>query len=181
VTRQVVLLRAVNVGGRKLAMADLRRALTDAGCRAVETYIQSGNAVLEPPEDRPASGAGLAAWLEAVISDEAGFPVPVVCRSASELRRTVDRNPFPQAGGKLLHVVFLADSPPPGALDQVQAVPPEAFQLVGPDLYLHLPNGMGRSKLPLELDRAGRKLTPPTVATARNWNTVLELLARAER
>jgi uncharacterized protein (DUF1697 family) len=48
---------------------------------------------------------------------------------------------------------------------------PEEFAVRGSDLYLHLPNGMGRAKLPPYLDR---QLKIPT--TVRNWNTVTKLV-----
>jgi len=45
-TRYVVLLRAINVGGRnKIPMAELRELLTKLGFSDVVTYIQSGNVV----------------------------------------------------------------------------------------------------------------------------------------
>ena len=49
---------------------------------------------------------------------------------------------------------------------------PFRFQLDGRELYLHLPNGAGRSKL--TLDYIERRLA--VRGTARNWNTVLKLL-----
>ena len=46
-TRHIVLLRGINLGGRnRIGMAALREALTEAGFEDVRTYIQSGNAVL---------------------------------------------------------------------------------------------------------------------------------------
>jgi len=41
----------------------------------------------------------------------------------------------------------------------------------GHDLYLYLPNGVGRTKLPAYLDRQLK--TPFTI---RNWNTVMKLI-----
>ncbi len=48
---------------------------------------------------------------------------------------------------------------------------PEDVVVDGSDVYLHLPNGMGRSKLP---DYLGRQLAVPI--TFRNWNTVTKLV-----
>ena len=173
--RVVVLLRAVNLGkARKVPMAALRAALEAAGCSDVVSYIQSGNLVITPPEPEPAD---LAAWLEDVIADHAGIEVPVVLRTADEIEQTVARNPYPTAGGTQLHVVFFAEQPATGALAEVdpQEFAPDEFALVGRDLYLHLPDGMARTKLPGALERAGRKAGPPAVGTARNWNTVLKM------
>src|SRR5262245_18728425 len=102
--RIVVLLRGVNVGGRKLPMNALRSGLEEAGCADVVTYIQSGNVVLAPPAGR--KPAQLRPWFESTISSIAGYEVGVVLRTAAELRHTVEHNPFPDAGGTALHVVF---------------------------------------------------------------------------
>jgi uncharacterized protein (DUF1697 family) len=177
--REIVLLRGVNVGtGRKLSMAALREALEAAGCSGVSTYIQSGNVVLAPPQPAPADRA---AWLEGIIAEVAGFEVLVVLRSYAELQQTVACNPYPGAGGTKLHVVFFPDEPGRDALDGVDlaAFEPEECSLVGRDLYLHLPDGMGRAKLPVALEKAARRAKSPLVGTARNWNTVLKLVELA--
>lgn len=176
--REIVLLRAVNVGGRTLSMAALRDALAGAGCTDVATYIQSGNVVLTTPKGAPRD---LPEWLGGIISELAGYDVPVVLRTLAQLERTVERNPYPQATGTQLHVVFFAADPPRSIVDGFDLAPfaPEHCTLVDLDLYLHLPNGMGRAQLPLALDKAGRKLKPPSIGTARNWNTVLKLVDMA--
>jgi uncharacterized protein (DUF1697 family) len=48
---------------------------------------------------------------------------------------------------------------------------PEAIAVRGTDVYFHLPNGMGRAKLP---ELFGRWVKTP--ATMRNWRTVTKLL-----
>jgi uncharacterized protein (DUF1697 family) len=180
VVRLVALLRGVNVGGRPLSMSGLRDALAAAGCTDVATYIQSGNVVLTPPEPAPDD---LQTWLEQEISAVAGFDVPVVLRTSQELEATVAANPYPDTGGTRLHVVFFAADPGSAVLDglDVATFAPEACTLVGRDLYLHLPGGMGRAKLPVALERAGRAAQPPAVGTARNWSTVLKLVELAGR
>jgi uncharacterized protein (DUF1697 family) len=174
VSRTVVLLRSVNIGGRRLSMAALRDGLHEAGCRDVVTYVQSGNVVLIPPTD---VDGHLGRWLEAHVSDLAGFPVAVVLRSAAELRAVVAANPYPDAGGTHLHVVFFAGEQPVGLLDGVDltAHAPEHGTAMGREIYLHLPQGMGRATLPVALEKLTRR-SAATVATTRNWNTVLELL-----
>jgi uncharacterized protein (DUF1697 family) len=175
VERVVALLRGVNVGGRKLSMAALRDGLTRAGCTDVETYIQSGNVVLTSP---PSAGSDTDAWLSSVISRVAGFEVAVVTRTADELDAVIAENPYPDAGGTQLHVVFHCDAPDPTVLAQVpmERFAPEACTLVGRDLYLYVPNGLGRALLPAAIDKAARKVKVAP-GTARNWNTVLKLQA----
>lgn len=171
--RVVALLRGVNIGKRQLPMAALREGLTAAGCRDVATYVQSGNVVLTPP-----SGPGeLEAWLAEVIGGIAGFDVPVVVRTADELAAVVERNPYPDAGGTRLHVVFCSPHAPADLLDvvDVAAASPEHATVVGGDLYLHLPDGMGRARLPVLIERGTKR--SGIVGTSRNWNTVERLLA----
>lgn len=153
-------------------MATLRAGLAELGCADVSTYIQSGNVVLTPP----AVDGSLDAWLSERIGEIAGFDVPTVTRSAAELDELVAGNPYPSASGTQLHVVFFG-APPPAALFESldpAAVAPEEWTLTGRDLYLHLPNGMGRALLPVAMEKAGRRLKAPP-GTSRNWNTVRKL------
>jgi uncharacterized protein (DUF1697 family) len=50
---------------------------------------------------------------------------------------------------------------------------PDAFQVLGQEIYLHLPNGMARTKL----TNAYFDSKLSTTCTARNWATVLKLSA----
>lgn len=168
----VALLRGINVGGnRRLKMADLREVFAAAGAHDIATYIQSGNVVFtHPARSQPA----LAAELEQRIAKKVGLAVPVVLRSAGELARAIADSPFPDADADELHVAFLATRPPANVPPiDARAFAPERCAVIGRDLYLYLPNGMGRSKL------AAAVLARPTAigagGTARNWRTVLKL------
>jgi uncharacterized protein (DUF1697 family) len=117
----------------------------------------------------------------AAIAERFSLRVPVITRTADELREVSEHNPFLAAGGapSTLHVMFLADHPSPAraaALDP-QRSPGDSFALRGRDLYLHLPNGAARTKL--TNDYFDTKLA--TTSTGRNWNTVLRLLDLAQR
>jgi uncharacterized protein (DUF1697 family) len=89
----VALLRAVNVGGRKLPMAELRSLCGELGWEKVETYIQSGNVVFS------ASGQpeALEAMLETAIKDRFRLDVPVIVRTARQWASYAKANPFPEA------------------------------------------------------------------------------------
>jgi len=143
----LALLRGINVGGHgKLSMVELTRLCTAAGCENVRTYIQSGNVIFTAT---PANAAALPALL----------PAPTLLRTHAELAGLIAHNPYPPEHS---HVVFLFE--PPTKLPV--AVAPEAFTVYGLHLYLHLPNGVGNSKLAASLTRQG---------TARNWRTVTML------
>ena len=186
VTTMVALLRGVNVGGRnKLGMAELRRIAESCGYEEVRTYIQSGNVVLSTPTGgkgaKAADPAAVARRLERAIEAETGLRPDVVVRSEAELAATVQANPWVSRGvaPSELHITFLAgtEAPDPpqvlGRLDP-SAYAPEEVELIGRELHLRLPNGLGRSKLAADLARAkGAR------GTTRNWRTVTTLLTMA--
>jgi len=163
----VALLRGVNVGGRKLPMADLRELVESLGYDDVRTYIQSGNLIFRAAKrPRPAE-------LEAAIEQRFGLGVDVILRSPANLAAVVKRDPFPRAERSMLHVGFMAAKPSASAVAAIDGEPfrPDEFAVVGTELYLHLPGGMGRAKLP---EYVLRRLKVAT--TVRNWNTVTKLV-----
>ena len=173
--RYIALLRGINVGGnRSVRMEALRKTVTAAGGTDVETYIQSGNVVLGHALRSPAK---VAEALTAAISKACKFDVPVVVRTAAEWDRVIADNPFAGAAPEHLHVFFLPAAPPADALDRIDAAAfaPERFVPAGRELYLALPNGIGRS----QLVGKGMRVKALAPATARNWRTVLRLQAMA--
>jgi uncharacterized protein (DUF1697 family) len=164
----VALLRGVNVGGHRIRMPDLIELFGAAGCEDVKTYVQSGNVVFRHNQR---SDQALIDDLEKRMKAEYGFAVPVILRHQDEWQAVLDDNPYPVDEPTKLHVVFLASKPPAKALDVVDrgAFEPEQFTLIGRHIYLHLPEGMGRAKLPPKLDIKG------VVGTARNWRSVTKL------
>ena len=154
-------------------MRDLESLFTAAGCRSVATYIQSGNVVFEAS---PALVKRVPALIESAIADRYGFQVPVVTRTGRELRAIVRGNPFLKRGAHIetLHVAFLEERPAAAdvkALDPDRS-PPDAFVVRGREIYLHCPNGYGRSKL----TNAYFDSKLGTTSTVRNWKTLLALL-----
>jgi uncharacterized protein (DUF1697 family) len=161
----VVLLRAVNVGGTgKLPMGDLKRLCEKAGFQNVRTYIASGNVVAER------DGAEAKAALEAELGAYAGKPVGVIIRTAAEMARVVADNPFPDRPASRTVAIFLDHAPPPDALKDVKGQADEELQLGAREIYVHYPDGIGRSKLRIPAAGDG---------TARNMNTVAKLAAMA--
>ncbi len=174
----VALLRGVNVGGKNLlSMPELAALFEAAGCAGVRTYIQSGNVLFAAPA---ALARRVPEEIASRIEQRHGLRVPVILRSAAELRRVAARNPFLRAGAdpQRLHVAFLAAAPGRAAaarLDPARS-PPDAFAVLGREVYLSLPNGAGRTRLGNDyLER-----TLGTTSTLRNWNTVLKLASLLE-
>jgi uncharacterized protein (DUF1697 family) len=170
--RFVALLRGINVGkNNRIAMADLRQLLADAGYTDIRTHLQSGNALFDA--GGKATSKKVAADLERAISERFGFDVKVVARTRDELGAVIAGNTLPSTDGAKLHVAFLDAAVDPTRISDVDpdGYRPEEFQLGERELYLWCANGVIQSKIMKVLTekRLGR------VMTARNWNTVNKL------
>jgi uncharacterized protein (DUF1697 family) len=170
----VALLRGINVGGRnKLPMKDLAAIFTEAGCTNVRTYIQSGNVLFTAA---PGRAKRLPQLTSLEIADRFGYRVPVVLRTADEIRRVAAGNPFLKSGADpgSLHVAFLSELPANRRLAALAGnrSPGDSFQVRGREIYLHLPNGVARTKLTSDYFDS----TLATTSTMRNWRTVVKLL-----
>jgi uncharacterized protein (DUF1697 family) len=168
------LLRGINVGGKvKIPMADLRATLSSLGFEDVVTYIQSGNAVFRAPKsDEKAVATGI----ERAIQEAFGHDVAVLLRTHDELEQVERGTPYPvdDAAPTRVHVVFLDEAPAKAAVSGLDPnrSPGDEFAVLGREIYLSLPNGLGRSKLTIDWFERGLGVR----ATARNWNTLRKLI-----
>jgi len=176
----ISMLRGVNVGPHKrMRMEDLRALYSSLKLRDPQTYVQSGNVVFKTDESDLAI---LAKRIEAGIEKKFGFRSDVILRTAADLRRVIEKNPF--AGrtdvdpSKLL-VTFLASDPGEEVREKIRAIEasPEELWMDGRELYIYYPNGMARPTLAFPVIEKTLK----TSATGRNWNTVTNLRDLAER
>ena len=170
--RLIALLRAVNVGGRKLPMAELRALCGELGWEDVETYIQSGNVVFSAR----GKAEKLEDELEQAIRERFGLDVPVIVRTASQWAAYGKANPFPEAAEKQPNALQLLVSKRPADADAAEtlmerAQSGETVKAAGGALWFHFPDGIARSKLtPALIDRACG-----SPSTGRNWRTVVKL------
>lgn len=172
-TTCIALLRAVNVGGaNSLRTADFVRVLERVGLQSVRTYIQTGNAVFHTAR---AQTAGLSNRIKAEIRRAHGFAPDVLVLTLRDLQRAVASNPYPEVDSnpKALHVMFLSSAPkkPDLAILDSAKKASERFALKGKIFYLHAPDGVGRSKLSVRIERS-----LGVWGTARNWRTTCKLL-----
>jgi len=110
-TKYVVLLRKVNVGGNNLIKMDaLRRAFEAAGFKNVRTFQQAGNVVFETATKNPVS---ISEKVERHVSHAFNTDVRAIVFALDELARIAKQNPFKRvvAGDVMLCVAFLADKP----------------------------------------------------------------------
>ena len=169
----VALLRGINLGARnRVAMDDLRAVLAGLGYGDVRTHLQSGNAVFTAPDRGPGP---VAAKLHAALDDRYDFDVPVIVRTAAQVRRVATADPHGDvADDPARYLVQFADGPiPKRAFDDLDrsGYEPERLAVRGSEAYLWLPGGLHRSRLAPAVER---RLTGLTV-TVRNWRTVLAL------
>ena len=170
----IALLRGINVGGKNvLPMKDLVTLLEDIGAQNVKTHIQSGNAVLQSQET---NASLLSNEIGNAIMERHGLEPRVLLLEPKEVEEVVESNPFREAESepRTLHVYFLASEPKSPDLYALESIRSgnERFALRGRALYLHAPDGIGRSKLAANAE----KLLGVSV-TARNWRTVRKLMA----
>jgi uncharacterized protein (DUF1697 family) len=166
-TAFVGLLRAVNVGGRKLVMADLKAVADGLGLGAPKTFIASGNLLFTSS----GSEGEVKAQLEAALTKHMGKPVGVMVRTAKEMAAVAEANPFADEPGNKVVAIFLDEAPPKGAAEQAKNVVDERMALGVREIYVHYPSGQGRSKLRIPAAANG---------TARNMNTVTKLAELAK-
>jgi len=168
----IALLRGINVGGRnRLPMKSLSQILESAGCEQVKTYIQSGNVVFKADIE---STARFGEEIGQVIEREHGFCPAIRLLTGDELGYAIASNPYPEATSepKALHLSFLERPPEEARISAANQLlsESESFTVTGKLLYLHAPEGIGRSKFAGGIDRALQMQT-----TGRNWRTVMKL------
>jgi uncharacterized protein (DUF1697 family) len=172
----IALLRAVNVGGTgKLAMAEMKAMLLKLGFADAATLLQSGNVVFSG-DGRKAEA--LEKFLEAETVKRFKITPDYFVRTAKEWCEIVAANPFPREAendpGRLV-LAALKHAPKAEAVKALQAAIKgrETVRAGTRHLYIYYPDGQGTSKLTMTVIE--KHLS--TRGTARNWNTVLKLLA----
>ena len=158
-------------------MGELRPALAALGLEDVASYLQSGNVVFRSSSET----RQLVDDIEQEIARVFGANIAVLLRTPAELEQIAAGNPFlgDEADPTKLHVVFLDAEPAAKAAAELDPnrSPPDRFSVHAREIYLHLPNGAGRSKL--TIDYFERQLA--VRATARNWRTVTTLIELAQQ
>ncbi len=179
-TACVSLFRGINVGGhQKIKMSELKDLHESLGLRDVSTYVQSGNVVFTTDEPDLAQ---LPQQIERGFEQRFGIHAEAIVRTSTELREIMEKNPFQNQQAKepkWVVVMFLAARPEKTAWEALanSYAGHEEFSLIGKEMYLYYPNGIGRSKLSGAFIERKLKMA----GTARNWNTVTQILEMMRR
>ncbi len=173
-TEYAAFLRGVNVGGVNLKMADVARALTEAGFNNVRTILASGNVVLD------ASGRGGAGAVrkkaEAALRERFGYEAWVLVYDLATVRAIVDAYPFDsEVDGYQSYVTFVADK---AVLDELAALgegagPHERIGAGAGVVYWQVPKG---GTLDSTIGKTMGKPRYKSSTTTRNLRTLAKVL-----
>ncbi len=174
----IAILRGINVGGKTLKMADLRKSLEKRDFKKVSTYIQSGNVFFQYQYEKPAVPEQK---IQHAIKNDFGLDVSVIVLTTNKLKNIIAANPFkddPAKDTSFMHVTFLQSAPENDNRASVLDKKTSGEEVVFSDeaVYLYCPNGYGNSKLSNKLIENKLKVA----ATTRNWKTTLKLLELVE-
>jgi uncharacterized protein (DUF1697 family) len=177
----ISMLRGINVTGHKMIkMAELEELYKSLRLSNVATYIQSDNVIFQSGNTDPVP---IESSIEKAIEKSFGFSVTVILRRPPQLRKVISKCPFLSASkpdGSWLYVTFLKARPLPSlvkALAQVGSKNSDRYEIAGSEIYLHCPNGYGKTQFSNNFFEKHLKVA----ATTRNWNTVKTLLAMASQ
>ena len=172
---RVGFLRAVNVGKRRVPMARLAAVCEDLGYGDVWTYVNSGNVVL----DTTGARGGIEAALEKALEDEFGFECTTFVRTAAELRKVLDAEPFTLAAGDTHFVTFLKKAPSTADATALEALSNdfETLEVHGADVHWLMHGKSTDSRL---TRRDWEKVLGPLSSTSRNVTMLTKLVAKIE-
>lgn len=170
----VAFLRGVNLGKRRMKMAELKAACEAMGLTQVKTILASGNVRFETGD-----AGGLKGKLEDGLSQAFDFRIGVILRSAAEIEAMIGEAPFDKVAPEAdvaLHVLLthqtLDPRPDLSGLSEYIEVP----RIDEREIYFvahRQPNG----RYTEGLDKLGPMLPKGIEVTMRNWNTMLKVLA----
>ena len=170
--KYIILLRGINVSGKnKLPMADLRELLNDLRFQNVQTYIQSGNIILTSELSKSITRKRIKNGILAKF----GYDIPVIIRTVFEFEKAIINNPFKESTEKKKMFFTFLNRVPKDVNIEINTSVSDAYKIVNDVVYLFCETGYGNTKLSNNLFEKKLKV----IATTRNYNTTLKMLALA--
>lgn len=173
-TTHILLLRGINVSGHNLIkMEALTKVLIKLGYENVQTYIQSGNVILQSDE----TPSKIAFTVKQELFKEFGHDVPVIVVSRKDLENCLSNNPFlkeKEADLKKLYVAFVSMELNENSIHdlKISNIKPDEVHLDRNKIFIKY--DVSPAKTRLDQKYIEKKLN--LKATIRNWNTVVKLL-----
>ncbi len=172
----ISLLRGINVSGKnKIKMAELKEMFFSLGFENVITYIQSGNVIFSSQEKNKKD---IEKKIKEEILKQWNFDVPVLIKTVEEFKNVVENNPFIEKDENIditkLHLTFLKEIPLEEHLEKIKtySFSPDEFIIDDKNVFVHCPNGYGRTKIHNNFFERKLKVE----ATTRNWKSILKLI-----
>ncbi len=172
--RYVIFLRGINVGGNvTVSMASLKQFLTDKGYNHVETFLNSGNVILETEKSKQETEI----HIQQIIEKQFGITIAIFAKSKEDLESIIANNPFntdTEADNSKRMVVMFREAVVLGnKMTTFQDNQEDAdYYLKGSLIYIYYKVGAGRAKI---TNPAVKQLLKQ-VSTSRNWNTITKML-----
>ena len=174
--RHAAFLRGINLGSRRVKMADLRRHLEELGLEGVATVRASGNVVF----DHAGGGRSrLEEEIEGHLEEALGFAAATFVRPVARLREIVDLDEVAEreAEGFRPYVVFVRDG-----MDEVAAgrladleTPEDGFLVLGAELLWFRRGGIADTPISTrELEEA----LGTSEHTRRNLSTIRKIVEK---
>ncbi|MBL9121541.1 MAG: DUF1697 domain-containing protein [Phycisphaerae bacterium] len=172
--RFIAFLRAINVGGRLVAMAALRKHFEAMGLDEVETFIASGNVLFTSAKKEPA----LRTLIERTLAKELGFEVATLLRTTDELTTLAGSKVLAKArtGVPTTVVGFLHEPLSAAAVARLKGIETDVDRFTVEGRHIYWLCSVKQSESKLTLAKLEKAIGGP--ATFRGVNTVERLMAK---
>ena len=165
-TTYVALLYSIILPKGRLVMTDLKDLAVKLGLHHPRTILATGNLVFEADDTTVQE---LENDLEAAFEKRFGKHVDMIVRTAAAWRKTIEANPFPDAGDDTVAVRIQRDRLDDSILKVLEPYRPdsETVRVANGDLWIRYGGKPSESRLngALTIKRMG-------IGTSRVWNTV---------
>ena len=172
---RVGFLRAVNLGRRRVPMSRLAGVCEGLGFADVWTFVNSGNVVF----DTRGARASVEAAMEKALEDEFGFECTTFVRTATQLKRALDADPFTLAAGDTCFVTFLKKAPTASDAKRLEGLSNDFDTLIvhGADVHWRMRGKSTDSRL---AKRDWEKILGPLSSTSRNVTMLTKMVAKID-
>ena len=174
-SRFVVFLRAINVGGHNVVKGKLQEAFISIGFHDVSTYKQSGNVIFEADSADPEA---IKKQVKEELRQLLGYDVGVFVRTIRQLKQIIELDPFKgqDKEGTSFLVTFLASAPTEFPLKLPIMIPNSTAEIISirETEVFSVTRGHGDGGKPNPFLESKLKVQ----ATSRNWNVIREIVER---
>jgi uncharacterized protein (DUF1697 family) len=172
-SRFVVFLRGINVGGHIVRKRQLQEVFESLGFKNISTYRQSGNVIFETDETEIED---MRKRIESKLSAVLGYDIAVFLRTITEIKKFIDSQPFKDQDieGASHLVTFLSTVPQEFLIQLPITIPKSKAKIIsanGREIF-SVTHGGGEGGLPNQFLESKLKMK----ATTRNMNVVMELV-----